>query len=110
MNEDTKLILAKLETIGQAVGVLQEDVRGLKEDVSDLKIRMDRVEEEQKNLRLILENETNKKIQIIAEGHRDLARYLNEVREFQKEKEHMKIEILNLKIDMRHVKEKLSMA
>ena len=145
MNEETKMILEKLDLIGRDVSELKQDVSGLKQDVSvlkqdvsglkqdvsglkqdvselkqdvsvlkqdvsDLKERMTNVEEEQKKLRFILENETNKKIDIIGDGHVDLVRRLDEARELQRDKEEMKLQILNLNIDMRKVKEAIGLA
>ena len=110
MNEETKMILEKLDLIGRDVSELKQDVSVLKQDISDLKERMTNVEEEQKKLRFILENETNKKIDIIGDGHVDLVRRLDEARELQRDKEEMKLQILNLNIDMRKVKEAIGLA
>lgn len=139
MNEETtKLVLANLELINQKLVTLNEDVselksdvRGLKSDVSelksdvselksdvselksdvsDLKNRMDLVEGEQRNLRFILENVTNKKIDVIGDGHVDLVRRLDEARELQRDKERMELEILNLSLDMSAVKRRIGLA
>lgn len=44
-----------------------------------------------RTLQLTLENETNKGIQIIAEGHLDLSRKLDEALKIEDEKEMMKL-------------------
>ena len=50
---------------------LKGDVKTLKEDVQTLKDRVT-------NIEITLENETNRNIQLIAEGHLNLARKLDE--------------------------------
>ena len=59
MSEDTKLIL--------------EEIKKLKSDV--------------KNVQLTLENETNRNIRLIAEGHLDLSRKLDDALRVEDEKE-----------------------
>ena len=50
---------------------LKEDVQTLKEDVQSLKERVT-------NIEITLENETNRNIQLVAEGHLNLDRKLDE--------------------------------
>lgn len=58
-------------------------------------------------LQLTLENETNKGIQIIAEGHLDLSRKLDEALKVENEKEMMKLRINKIESELEKVKEKL---
>lgn len=79
MTEETKLIL--------------EEIRGLKRDV--------------KEIQLTLENETNKKISIIAEGHLDLSRKLDEALKIDNEKEILLLRVNSLENEIRRIKQKL---
>ena len=62
--EDVRSLQGDMQT-------LKGDVKTLKEDVQTLKDRVT-------NIEITLENETNRNIQLIAEGHLNLDRKLNE--------------------------------
>ena len=59
------------------------------------------------NLQTTMENELRKQIKIIGEAHDFLKMKLDQALAMEKERERMWLEILNLRIDMRNVKEKL---
>ena len=77
--EDTKLIL--------------EEIQKLKEDV--------------RSIRLTLENETNRNIRLIAEGHLDLSRKLDEALKVENEMELLLIRVNSLENDVRKLKERI---
>lgn len=83
MTEDTRMILDKLNKL----------------DVLEKKIT---------DIQLTLENETNKNIQIIAEGHLDLSRKLDEVLKVDSEKEMLLLRVNRLENELRRVKERIS--
>ena len=56
------------------------DMQDMKTDIRDLKSRVSGIE-------MTLENETNRNIRIIAEGHADLCRKLDEALKVENEKE-----------------------
>lgn len=78
------------------VQVLEEDVSVLKEDVS--------------GIHLTLENVTNRNIRVVAEGHLDLSRKLDEALKADTERELMHLRVNVLENDMRRVKEKVGIA
>ena len=92
------------------VAVLKTDIAVLKTDVADLKTRVTSLEEGQKALHALIENDVSKKITIIGEGHFFVMKALNELRGFQDEKEMMDLKILDLQIDMKRVKRHLRIA
>ena len=85
------------------VQVLEEDVSALKEDVSVLK-------EDVSGIHLTLENVTNRNIRVVAEGHLDLSRKLDEALKADTERELMHLRVNVLENDMRRVKEKVGIA
>ena len=89
MNEETKLILAKLEE-------MQTELREVKEDLQETK-------ETVKEIKLTIENEIDKKINIIAEGHIDLSRNLHKVLAIEAEKENMVLRLISLEGDVRRL-------
>lgn len=60
-----------------------------------------------RSIQLTLENVTNKNIQIIAEGHLDLSRKLNEALRIEDEKEMLKIKINTLENELRKLKDRV---
>lgn len=71
VGEDVRSLQGDMQTLKGDVKTLKEDVQTLKEDVQTLKDRVT-------NIEITLENETNRNIQLIAEGHLNLARKLDE--------------------------------
>ena len=76
MTEETKMIL--------------EELKKLNDKVTDIQ--------------LTLENETNKNIKIIAEGHLDLSRKLDEALKVDSEKEMLMIRVNRLENELRQLK------
>lgn len=131
MSEETRLILEKLETIDAGmkelrgdvqelksdvselktdVAVLKSDVAGLKSDVQALDYRVDKLEKNQIELKMVYENELRKNINTIAEGHAYLKQKLEEAVALQRDKERMELDISALKMDMHNVKLKIGLA
>lgn len=79
MSDETKIIL--------------EEIAGLKKDI--------------KSLQLTIENETNRNIKIIAEGHIDLSRKLDEALKADNEKEMLLIRVNSLENEIRKIKERI---
>ena len=71
VGEDVRSLQGDVQTLKGDVQTLKEDVQTLKEDVQMLKDRVT-------NIEITLENETNRNIQLIAEGHLNLDRKLDE--------------------------------
>ena len=76
MTEETKMIL--------------EELKKLNDKITDIQ--------------LTLENETNKNIKIIAEGHLDLSRKLDEALKVDSEKEMLMIRVNRLENELRRLK------
>ena len=71
VREDVRSLQGDMQTIKGDVQTIKGDMQTLKEDVQTLKDRVT-------NIEITLENETNRNIQLIAEGHLNLARKLDE--------------------------------
>ena len=59
------------------------------------------------DIQLTIENETNRNIKIIAEGHFDLSRKLDEALKMENEKEMLMIRVNRLENELRRVKERI---
>ena len=59
------------------------------------------------DIQLTLENETNKNIQIIAEGHLDLSRKLDEALKIENEKVMLLLRVNRLENEIRRIKQRI---
>lgn len=75
---DMQVLKGDVQVLKGDVQVLKEDVQELKEDVQELKEDVQVLKERVTNIEITLENETNRNIQLIAEGHLNLDRKLDE--------------------------------
>ena len=64
--------------------------------------------EEITDIQLTLENETNRNIKIITEGHLDLSRKLDDALKVDTEKEMLLIRVNRLENEVRRLKERIS--
>lgn len=79
------------------------DMQDMKTDIRDLKSRVSGIE-------MTLENETNRNIRIIAEGHADLCRKLDEALKVENEKELLLVRTNIMENDIRKIRDKLEIA
>lgn len=79
------------------------DMQDMKTDIRDLKSRVSGIE-------MTIENETNRNIRIIAEGHADLCRKLDEALKVENEKELLLVRTNIMENDIRKIKDKLEIA
>lgn len=101
LKSDVYELKSDVHELKSDVRELKSDVRELKNDTQGLKRRMTSVE-------LTLENETNKGIKIIAEGHLDLVRKLDEALKVENEREMLLLRVNHLENEIRKIKEQLS--
>lgn len=65
------------------------------------------LKQEMKSIQLTLENETNRNIKLIAEGHLDLNRKLDDALKLENEKEMLMIRVNSLENEVRKLKERI---
>lgn len=82
---------------------MKTDIQDMKTDIQDLRGRVSGIE-------MTLENETNRNIRIIAEGHADLSRKLDEALKVESEKELLLVRTNIMENDIRKIKDKLEIA
>ena len=78
INECLNMIECRMTSIEGKMDSLENDVVSLEGKVVSLEGKVDSLESYVVSIELTLENETNRNIKIIAEGHLDLSRKLNE--------------------------------
>ena len=92
-----------LQAIYSDMQDMKTDIQDIKTDIRDLKSRVSSIE-------MTLENETNRNIRIIAEGHADLSRKLDEALKVENEKELLLVRTNIMENDIRKIKDKLEIA
>lgn len=78
------------------------------EDLQAINSLLEPMKNEIRSIQLTLENETNRNIRIIAEGHLDLSRKLDDVLKVENEKEMLLLRVNHLENELRKVKERLN--
>ncbi|MCI8939405.1 MAG: hypothetical protein HFH12_05360 [Dorea sp.] len=81
--------------------LLDDKLKPIKDDIDTLDKKVTSIE-------LTLENETNRNIRIIAEGHLDLSRKLDEALKVENEKEILLLRVNHLENELRKVKERIN--
>ena len=89
---------------------LEKRMDNLENRMDDLEDRMDHLDNRVNTIGVTLENETNRGISIIAEGHRDLNRKLNEALKADEEKEMLLLRVNRLEGEVSKIKDKLEIA
>lgn len=77
------------------------------EDLKSIEAMLDPIKRDLRSIQLTLENETNRNIKLIAEGHLDLSRKLSEALKVDNEKEMLLIRVNTLENELRRVKERI---
>lgn len=89
MTETEKLILEKLDSLNQ---------------------KIDKVDQKVTKTNLTIENDLSKKIDIIGEGHDFLKQRLDDALQMEKKRESMELELINLRMEIKKIKEHLDIA
>lgn len=89
---------------------MESTISSMENKISDMDEKMSKMQDDILNIQLTLENETNRNIKIIAEGHLDLSRKYNEASTIKAEEELALIRLNTLSEDVRKIKAKLAIA
>lgn len=103
MKTDMQNMKTDMQNMKSDMKEMKTDMQGMKTDIQDLRGRVSGIE-------MTLENETNRNIRIIAEGHVDLCRKLDEALKVENEKELLLVRTNIMENDIRKIKDKLEIA
>ena len=103
MKTDMQNMKSDMKEMKTDMQEMKTDMQGMKTDIQDLRGRVSGIE-------MTLENETNRNIRIIAEGHADLCRKLDEALKVENEKELLLVRTNIMENDIRKIKDKLEIA
>lgn len=97
----------RIQTMDERIQTMDERMQTMDERMQTMDERLQKVEQKTDSLQFTLENETNKQIRIIAEGHLALNRKLNEALELEAEKEMMNLRVTSLESEVEKLKIKV---
>ena len=123
MSDETRMILDEMQKMKEDLrDEMQEMAESIKTDLrQEFKSEMREMAESIKTelrqeirdgdnaIRMILENDIRPKLSLLAEGHADLNRKLDEVKETLKGYELLPVRVTRLESDVRVIKQKLAM-
>ena len=108
MKKDVTDLKEGLAEMKKDVIDLKEGLAEVKEDVAALKEDMTEVKKEVKDTKVHIEHVTDNNIRIVAEGHTDLSRKLDDALKVNNEKELLLIRMSYLEDEVRRIKERLA--
>lgn len=87
--------------------IMERKLQPVREDVNQVKEEINQVKEDVRRVETTLENETNRGIQIVAEGHVDLRRKLNETLRMKEDDELIRIRVNRLERELNELKREI---
>ncbi len=108
MKKDIISMKADIASTKEDVISMKADIASTKEDIIAMKADICDLQQKVSDISVHLENVTDKNIKIIAEGHTDLARKLDEALKVENEKELLLIRMSYLEDEVRKIKERLA--
>lgn len=95
----------RMDRLEERMNRLEERMDRLEERMDHLEERMDHLEERVAGIEITLENETNRNIRIIAEGHLDVIRKLDDSLKVSQESEIYQLRVNHLDAEIKKIKE-----
>ncbi|MEY8393848.1 hypothetical protein AALB64_03280 [Lachnospiraceae bacterium 45-P1] len=111
---------ARMENVENKIDSMDARMESVENKIESMDARLDSIDarvklleplsQQVKEIQLTLENEISKKINIIAEGHLNLSRKLDEAMGFQKREEMICLRITSLEGDVQRIKSRIGMS
>ncbi len=107
MKEINKPINERLDKIDSRLDQMDSRLDQMDSRLDQMDSRLNKLESKVTEVQMTLENETNKEIRIIAEGHLDLSRKLDDALKVENEKEMLLLRVTRLENELRRLKQKI---
>lgn len=101
-------LVENVKNINSTLNNMNKQFDDINNQIAEMKTDIQKMKNEIREISLTLENETNRNIKIIAEGHLDLSRKLDKALTVENEKEMALIRINMMENELRRIKEKLA--
>ena len=108
VSEIVKPLDARLDKVDARLDKVDERLDKMDSRFDKVDTRLDKVESKVTEIQMTLENETNKEIMIVAEGHLDLSRKLDDALRVETEKEMLLLRVSRLESDVRKLKQRIN--
>ena len=97
----------KMTSMESEMTSMKGEITAVKNEMTSMKSKISSLEYRVTDIQLTLDNETNKGIQIIAEGHLDLARRLHDALRVESDKEIASLRLSMLENEVRRLRDKI---
>ncbi len=101
---------SRLDSMDSRFDAMDNRLDSIESNLTDLKADHENTKAEVKAIRITLENETNRNIQLIAEGHMNLDRKLDEALKSLHSNTMYHLKVNHLDAELQHVKDHLGIA
>lgn len=108
VSEIVKPLDARLDKVETRLDKMDSRLGKVETRLDKMDSRLGKVEEKVTEIQMTLENETNKEIMIVAEGHLDLSRKLDDALRVETEKEMLLLRVSRLESDVRKLKQRIN--
>ena len=107
MKEINKPINERLDKMDSRLDQMDSRLDQMDSRLDQMDSRLNKLESKVTEVQMTLENETNKENRIIAEGHLDLSRKLDDALKVENEKEMLLLRVTRLENELRRLKQKI---
>ncbi len=110
IEDKVAVIEDRVTGIENKVEGIEDRVTGIENKVAVIEDRVTGIENRVTRMELTIENDISKKIDIIGEGHDFLKQRLDEALQFEKKREGMELELINHRMEINKMKDRLDIA
>lgn len=109
LREDIRELRLDMSDVKQNISDLKQEMGSMRSEIGSMREEMGGVKQRLTRIETTLENETNRGIRIIAEGHLDLSRKLDDALKVDNEKELLLLRVTHLENEVRIIKERMAL-
>ena len=109
LREDIRELRLDMSDVKQDISGLKQEMGSMRSEIGSMREEMGGVKQRMTRIETTLENETNRGIRIIAEGHLDLSRKLDDALKVDNEKELLLLRVTHLENEVHIIKERMAL-
>lgn len=109
LREDIRELRLDMSDVKQDISGLKQEMGSMRSEIGSMREEMGGVKQRLTRIETTLENETNRGIRIIAEGHLDLSRKLDDALKVDNEKELLLLWVTHLENEVHIIKERMAL-
>ena len=109
LREDIRELRLDMSDVKQDISGMKQEMGSMRSEIGSMREEMGGVKQRLTRIETTLENETNRGIRIIAEGHLDLSRKLDDALKVDNEKELLPLRVTHLENEVHIIKERMAL-